>query len=112
MKGYLYMTEAVEEASKVTGRFISCDSGEEFSTEELKDAAKIADITSPVMEGMFYVVFPDGEIGIMEPAEKEIYELFKPAASEKAPRFCVNCGAKLGDNEKFCTSCGSKIGGV
>ena len=48
------------------------------------------------------------------PAEEPVEE---PAAAEEAaqepekmrPAFCVNCGARLGQEERFCTSCGHKV---
>lgn len=46
---------------------------------------------------------------VPEPAARDMEEP-APAAAATRPRFCTQCGARLGENDRFCTSCGAAIG--
>ncbi len=133
MEGYRTLTEAVFEASKVCDSWYGDETEDTYGSEEMAYIAQIADLEAPnTNREMFYVVFPDGEIGLLCTYDRSIRRLFIPSDSDFVP----SADMTLEDDDKmigdrnfetdkpdsgsgnavkaerdysFCTNCGTKV---
>lgn len=140
MEGYRTLTEAVAVALKVCDSWYDAENEETIGAEDMSYIAQIIDLESPnTSDEIYYVVFPDGEIGILCTYDRSISRLFIPSDSDFVPcadmlltddampvpdnttvrensgntkkqyRYCTNCGSKIRIGSKFCTECGQKV---
>ena len=87
MEGYKTLTEAAAMAMKVCSSWYGDETEETYGVEELSYIAQIADLESPnTSEELFYVVFPDGEIGLLSTYDRGIRRLFIPSDSDFVPK--------------------------
>lgn len=86
MEGYKTLTEAVAMALKVCSSWHGDETEETYGTEDMSYIAQIIDYESPnTSDEMFYVVFPDGEIGLLCTYDRSIRRLFIPSDSDFVP---------------------------
>ncbi len=128
------LTEAVAEASTACLSWKCPGDGNEYSLYDMTIIGQIVDNECPLADdSMFYVVFPDGEIGMLCTADKLVDRLYMPlsdkASLERAVRYdsqelearrCEILEArKIHKSSKenntgagkihFCTNCGAKL---
>ena len=86
MEGYKTLTEAVAMALKVCSSWVGEETEELYGAKDMAYIAQITDIESPnTSKEMFYVVFPDGEIGLLCTYDRSIRRLFIPTDSDFVP---------------------------
>lgn len=86
MEGYKTLTEAVAMALKVCSTWYGDETEETYGTEDMSYIAQIIDYESPnTSDELFYVVFPDGEIGLLCTYDRSIRRLFIPSDSDFVP---------------------------
>lgn len=118
MEGYKSFKEAVLDASNNARVWKYAGKEDEiYKKEELLEMGDFYDKTFPLDEWNYFVVFPDGEIGLLATQDGAIDRLFLPivpAAKKQVPQqraagFCSSCGSPLKGGEKFCPVCGSPV---
>ena len=81
MEGFKAFTQAMDMASDVCSGWKSAADGTVYSYDEMMEMAAYLDGAFPVVGHSWYVVFPDGEIGLLNEDEKEIVRMFYPIES-------------------------------
>lgn len=116
MKTYKTITEAFMEALPTCKSWIAFESGNVLDAKEMCLLCMTYDVNSPLEEDeLYYVVFPDGEIDLINFNTLLVYKMFMPVGTpvEAAParprNFCTQCGAKLAEDSVFCENCGAKV---
>ena len=134
MEGYRNFTVTMDHASDRCSRWLNTETGEELSYTEMMIIAAHLDSEYPLEERSWYIVFPDGEIAILNEDFEEIMPLFTPLNKEKvvhkitgdefnparfdtdepkkntASHFCMYCGTALKEGAIYCPNCGKKVG--
>ena len=105
------------EALPTCKSWIAFESGNVLDAKEMGLLCLTYDANSPLEEDeLHYVVFPDGEIDLINIKTMLVYKMFVPnaasvaAAPAKPRNFCTQCGAKLEEDSVFCEKCGAKVG--
>lgn len=116
MKTYKTLTEAYIEALPVCKKWVLVETGDVFNAKGMGELCLVWDADNPMLEEeLHYVVFPDGELGIINAKSMLVYQLFvpfkeQPVETASKPRnFCPYCGTKIVEGARFCEMCGNKI---
>lgn len=122
MEGFKTFTQVMDMASDACSVWKSAEDGTVLSYEEMMEMAAYLDGAFPIVGHSWYVVFPDGEIGLLNEDEQTIIRMFFPVPSapvavklgmedsvSERPAFCMYCGAKLKPEANFCPKCGKRV---
>lgn len=125
MEGYRNFTVTMDHASDHCSKWKNAETGEQLTYTEMMIIAAHMDDLYPLDERSWYIVFPDGEIALLNEDFDEIMPLFLPLNKEtishkftgdefklpekKGPKFCQYCGEKLNPGAKFCPNCGKEV---
>ena len=118
-KRYQTLLEAAKVAVTRCDRWrFATTKDEYYDPAELKGVAEIHDDEAGIDEDSFYLVSPNGAIGISEDGET-IEWLFLPLEGneelplslepETAVNFCPKCGEAAVPGASFCGACGAKL---
>ncbi len=127
MEGFRNFVSAMDRASDTCSRWKSYDDGVEYSYPEMMLLAAHLDINEPLDERCWYVVFPDGEIGMLCEDFDEIMPMYLPQnrngitqkmtgdefypKEEEVPqtKYCMYCGTAIPREAVYCPVCGKKV---
>ena len=77
MQGYRSLTEAVQNAAENCTVWQGVSDGQQYSLYDMTILCQIVDMEAPLTDSrFFYVVFPDGEIGLLCTEDRLIDRLF------------------------------------
>lgn len=119
MERFGSLAEAAQLAmTRCTGwKFSTSD--ETYDPASLASIAETHDAENPADEDSFYLVSPEGAIGLAEDSDAAIDWLFLPLntpgldlpSTDKpsSSRFCSRCGAPTAPGARFCGRCGNKL---
>ena len=112
------LSEAAKTAVSLADKWSFQGLEEFYDQRSLQGVAEIHDEEAGVDEDSFYVVSPEGAIGLCED-EETVDWLFIPVDSteelpslfnqKKSANFCATCGNPVGQGAKFCGACGAKL---
>ena len=125
-------TATVDRASDFATRWQSYDDEVEFTYPEMMLLAAHLDINYPLDERCWYVVFPDGEIDLINEDFEEIFPMYLPLNKERIitkmtgdefypdipdymniedeKMYCPYCGERIPADAVYCPHCGKKVG--
>ena len=127
MEGYRNFTVTMDHASEYCSRWANAETGEEITYAEMMIIAAHIDDQYPLDDRSWYIVFPDGEIALLNEDFDEIMPLCLPLNKEKVEtkftgdefilpekkenevKFCPYCGEKLRADSIYCLKCGKKV---
>ena len=125
MEGFRTFVQTMDRASDVCSIWKSADNGETYSYAELMLVAAYLDRDLPLDERCWYIVFPDGEIAMLNEDFDEIMPMYLPVRSkgirqkmrgdefypeEDESKYCMYCGKKIPKQAVYCPECGKKVG--
>ena len=125
-------TATMDKASDYATRWKSADDGVEFTYPEMMLLAAHLDINYPLDERCWYVVFPDGEIDMLNEDFDEIFPMYLPLNKGRIAEkmtgdefypdvnenkieekeewiYCYYCGKKIPSAAIYCPHCGKKV---
>ncbi|MBQ1508930.1 MAG: zinc ribbon domain-containing protein [Erysipelotrichaceae bacterium] len=124
MEGFRNFVQTMDRASDVCSRWKSADDGVEFSYPEMMLLAAHLDMNYPLDERCWYIVFPNGEIAMLNEDFEEILPMYLPLnrkgikekmtgdefyPPEEETKFCMFCGKKIPVEAVYCPECGKKV---
>lgn len=126
MEGYRNFTVTMDHASDKCSAWANVETNEKFNYAEMMLMAAHLDESFPLDERSWFIVFPDGEIALLNEDFDEIMPLFLPlnnkpilekfTGDEFTPpekrheKFCMYCGTPLPNEAVYCVKCGKKVG--
>jgi hypothetical protein len=127
MEAYRNFTVTMDHASEYCSCWANAETGEEITYATMMIIAAHMDDLYPLDDRSWYIVFPDGEIALLNEDFDEIMPLFKPLNSERVEtkftgdefvppqkksdqiKYCIYCGEKLRPDSIYCLKCGKKV---
>lgn len=122
MEGFRTFTQAMDRASDYCDEWMSVEDNTVYRYIDMMILAAHIDTDYPLDKNTWFIVFPDGEIALMNTHTDEMIAMYRPrnkrVVKEKftgeelerpRARFCRFCGSQITAEAKFCPYCGKKV---
>lgn len=108
MEGFKTFTQAMDMASLNCRKWKDIEEGSICDYDEMMEIAAYLDGAFPLVGHLWYVVFDDGEIGLLSQDNEEISRMFLPYKEDET-EYCMYCGSRLAKEAVYCPKCGKKV---